>query len=304
MRLAYSDSIARSLCQVVWYFGTTVYFNHTLTGKQSERVLLATCSLCSFVFLALAFISFKLIPLSDSSAIIFSSPLYVNLFAHFILGESCGLLNIMTVVCSLIGVVLISRPTFLFDPQASYTLDRTGLVCAILASMASALYYIVMRKLKKTPISVISFWYSMVNGILCLVILIPLHTFVIPKGWQEYTWLTLNAVCGIVGSFLLNLAFKLDEAGPVTLARSMDIVMAFVYQVVWLNKPVSLNSVLGAIIIISSVAILSLKKTKDKKSSSNKLTSDKVTNGSLAIISSPKSKLTFECPVVLKVPQT
>jgi hypothetical protein len=60
-------------------------------------------------------------------------------------------------------------------------------------------------------------------------------------------------------------SLKIENAGPVSLARTMDIVMAFVYQVVVLNTQVQITSLIGAIIICFGVILLALHKWYQQK---------------------------------------
>lgn len=63
----------------------------------------------------LSFYAFRHMSLSDASVIIFSTPVFVVIFAHIFLKEPCGVFNLVTIFFTLMGVVLITRPPLLFD---------------------------------------------------------------------------------------------------------------------------------------------------------------------------------------------
>lgn len=65
--------------------------------------------------LMLSFYAFRHMTLSDASTIIFSTPVFVVIFAKIFLGEPCGVLNIVMIFFTLMGVVLITRPPILFS---------------------------------------------------------------------------------------------------------------------------------------------------------------------------------------------
>ena len=65
--------------------------------------------------LALLYYSFRELPLGDATTIIFSSPVIVIALSFLFLKEPCGILRILVVCTLFTGVVLVSRPPFLFQ---------------------------------------------------------------------------------------------------------------------------------------------------------------------------------------------
>lgn len=57
--------------------------------------------------------SLKYLPLADSTVISFSTPIFVCIVAHFVLGEKCGVVPIFTALLTLCGVIVISKPPIL-----------------------------------------------------------------------------------------------------------------------------------------------------------------------------------------------
>lgn len=57
--------------------------------------------------------SLKYLPLADSTVISFSTPIFVCIVAHFVLGEKCGVVPIFTSLLTLCGVIVISKPPIL-----------------------------------------------------------------------------------------------------------------------------------------------------------------------------------------------
>lgn len=63
----------------------------------------------------LSFYAFRHMSLSDASVIIFSTPVFVIIFAKIFLNEPCGLFNVATIFLTIMGVILITRPPLLFN---------------------------------------------------------------------------------------------------------------------------------------------------------------------------------------------
>jgi drug/metabolite transporter (DMT)-like permease len=62
------------------------------------------------------------------------------------------------------------------------------------------------------------------------------------------------------GQILLTLALQREQAGPVSIARSADIVFAFIWQVLFFHVVPNRYSIAGAILVTSSVMLTGLRK--------------------------------------------
>lgn len=72
-------------------------------------------------------------------------------------------------------------------------------------------------------------------------------------------------MCGVIGQGFLVVALKIEQAGLVSLTRTFDIVMAFIYQITCLHQEAMLMSVIGAVIITGGCVACGLKKFMDAK---------------------------------------
>lgn len=82
---------------------------------EGKRIILLLRCFVGTMGLMLAFFAFRHMSLSDASVIIFSTPVFVVIFAKLFLNESCGVFNIITIFFTLMGVIFITRPPLLFD---------------------------------------------------------------------------------------------------------------------------------------------------------------------------------------------
>ena len=64
----------------------------------------------------------------------------------------------------------------------------------------------------------------------------------------------------VVGQILLTLSLQMENAGPVAIARSSDIVFAFIWQIVFFKDVPNVFSLLGALLVTSSVIMTALRK--------------------------------------------
>ena len=156
---------------------------------------------------------------------------------------------------------------------------------AFASSLCSAASFVMMRRLQKTPsavvISVISI-ITIIMGVIVLTIIVflfkekvgILSTGVgVPESPQEILWLLANGLCGVFGQLCLTVSLKIEEAGLVSLARTIDILMAFIFQVAFLHSEiVHWTSIAGGIIVCFGVCISALRRwLRGKKGDQYKL---------------------------------
>ncbi|KAH9393440.1 hypothetical protein TYRP_021779 [Tyrophagus putrescentiae] len=90
-----------------------------ILGVPGERWSLFLRCFLGTISLATFYTSYTYIPLSDATTIRFTSPVFIAAFAHFLVAEPFGLLQVVNSCTTLAGVVLIGRPSFLFGGPSS-----------------------------------------------------------------------------------------------------------------------------------------------------------------------------------------
>lgn len=240
---------------------------------RSKRLILFLRCFVGATGLLLSFYAFRHMPLADASVIIFSTPVFVAIFARVFLREPCGFFNAFTVFLTLIGVLLITRPSSIFgntvpsltdepftDLDRYYNYSVWGSVAAIASTMFGANAYVTLRALKGMHFSVI-----MANfGAFSLIYTLGISWFIGVLCWpycNHERWLVVAlGVFSFLGQILLTVSLQLEEAGPVAIARTTDIVFAFIWQVVWFKEIPNGYSVAGAFFVTISVVLTGLKK--------------------------------------------
>ncbi|XP_043521928.1 solute carrier family 35 member G1-like isoform X2 [Frieseomelitta varia] len=210
---------------------------------KGRRLMLVLRSFVGTTGLMLSFYAFRHMPLADASVVVFSVPVFVAIFARIFLKEPCGIFNVITVCLTLIGVILITRPPLIFGHTIeslsnghikTQHADLWGAVAAFSATLFGANAYVLLRALK---------------GALCL-----------PRCGTDRLLVVALALFSFGGQILLTLALQMEQAGPVAIARSADIVFAFFWQVLFFNEIPNPYSVGGAIVVTSSVLLTGLRK--------------------------------------------
>lgn len=219
--------------------------------------------------LMLSFYAFRHMPLADASVIIFSTPVFVAIFARLFLREPCGCFNVITVILTLIGVVLITRPPIIFGSSIPSLVDDQiidenaglwGPVAALSSTLFGANAYVLLRALKGLHFSVIMTNFGAFALVYTILITWVMGALCWPHCGYDRVLIIALAIFSFLGQILLTIALQMEQAGPVAIARSADIVFAFIWQVMFFKEVPNVYSLIGALLVVSSVILTGFRK--------------------------------------------
>lgn len=246
-----------------------VVYNRYPVFPEGKRVILLLRCFMGTTGLMLSFYAFRHMPLADASVIIFSTPVFVAIFARVFLKEQCNLFNIVTILLTLVGVVLITRPPFVFGDAApsmeterfsGKTYDIWGPVAAISSTLFGANVYILLRALKGLHFSVIMTNFGAFALVYTFIVCGSIGALCWPACGRDRWLVVVLGIFSFLGQILLTLSLQMEQAGPVAIARCADIVFAFIWEIMFFGETPTGFSLLGALLVVSSVILTALKK--------------------------------------------
>ncbi|XP_016368796.1 solute carrier family 35 member G1-like [Sinocyclocheilus rhinocerous] len=267
-------SAIRCFFQMLFVMPAMIYYNTGFLGPRKMRIYLFLRGFLGSNAMILLYYAVLQMPLADATVIMFSNPVFTSLLAWIFLKERCTILDVIFTVFTLTGVILIARPPFLFGGKLSgiegdYTNHIKGTVAAFMGAIGAACTMVILRKIGKSVHYYLSVWYYAVVGLIeCVIVLFILDEWAIPScGWDRWMLMAIGLL-GIAGQTFLTKALQIEKAGPVALMRTMDVVLAFILQFLFLNHKPTWWSLGGALFVISSTSGVALRKwynsTKNK----------------------------------------
>lgn len=219
---------------------------YALGGRN--RPLLAVRGVVGVAALSLFYFAVTRLPLGDATALFYVTPLWTALAAVPVLRERLTGVVVAGMTVSLVGVVLIARPSFLFGRPE--TLDGLGVAAMLAAALISGLVYTVVRKLRETDApSVIIFWLSWVGVIGAL----PFAgSWVWPEG-AAWLWLLGAGVSALFAQVALTRGLHLEPAGRALSVGYLQVVFSFAWGALVFGTLPGAWSLLGAALITASV---------------------------------------------------
>jgi drug/metabolite transporter (DMT)-like permease len=113
------NSILRFIIQFISMAFLLKYKNISILGPREHRKLLITRSFFGIFGVVLANFAIKYIDISDSSAISHTSVLITAVLARIFLKEKFGIQHLIALLLSVIGITLMTKPTFIFSKNNS-----------------------------------------------------------------------------------------------------------------------------------------------------------------------------------------
>ena len=204
------------------------------------------------------FTALKFLELATVTAIALSSPIFVTLMGIFILGEKVRYKRWAAIICGFFGVLIIVNPTNEFN----FYLLLPIAFCFFFSFVAISVRNL---SLGGEPVYIISLYFSLF-GILASLITIFFSKWVLPTNWVDFGIIIFLGIAGGLGNTFLTSAYQSSEVGSVTIAKYTSLLFAILWGYLFFGEIITLNVIIGAIIIIgSTLFILGREKTLKKE---------------------------------------
>nr|XP_060622813.1 solute carrier family 35 member G1 [Anolis sagrei ordinatus] len=272
-------SAIRCIFQMAFVLPGLIYYKTGFLGPRNKRIFLFFRGLLGSSAMILVYYAFQVMPLADATVITFSSPVFTSLFAWIFLKEKYSLWDLLFTLFTITGVILIARPPFLFGGkvlgiEGTYTDHLKGTIAAITSAIAAALTFVILRKVGKSVHYFLSIWYYAVIGlIVCVITLFVMDAWTLPNCGIDRWLLILIGLLGLGGQIFLTKALQIENAGPVAIMKTMDVVFAFILQILFLDHLPTWWTVGGALCVVASSSGTVIRKwyQKSKKSTVNEI---------------------------------
>lgn len=235
---------------------------------NGKRLILVVRSVFGASNLIIHFYGLKHMPIADTNMISAASPIWVVIFARIFLKEPLKVFDVINVFVTLLGILFIIRPPFIFGYDSEFVLDQQYYIAGAIVFAGSVLLqsnvYILLRKLKGIHFSVTLFVFGSIGTIESAIFMFTIGNGCIPACGQDRYLMVGVGLISFLAQILLTVSLQLEEAGKVSIMRkSGDILFAFLFQITIFNEIPGVWSVAGAVIVTMAVLLSSIKKIVD-----------------------------------------
>ena len=221
-------------------------------GGVSRRLLLlrgvlGSCGLYCF------FYAITILPLSEVTTIHYTNPIFTAVLAAVFLGEGISRRLLGGLMISLAGVVVVSRPGFIFGGVGP--LDPVAVLVALVGAIFSSGAYVTVRQLRKTddPILVV-LYFPLVATPLFAPAAIHVWTWPGAIGWGI---LLAMGIATQIAQICLTRGLHRVPAGRGMAVGYVQIVFAILWGKALFGEAIDGRGVVGAVMIVGGALIAS-----------------------------------------------
>ena len=209
------------------------------------------------IAMAAIFIGLRNLQLAEVTSLAFSGPIWVVIFSMIFLSEKIRAKRWVAVGLGFIGVLIISKPGF---DNLNYYYIFPIIFCIGFAGVS-----ILIRKLTLAGETVwlIAFYFSVASGLGGLATF-PLGDWIMPTKY-DLVLLILIGLLGGIANLTLTQSYKLAEVTLTTPLKYLSLVFAVIYGFYFFNEVPSINTLLGAGLIVISSGIIFFRENQLKK---------------------------------------
>ncbi|KAJ8017493.1 Solute carrier family 35 member G1 [Holothuria leucospilota] len=225
----------------------------------------------STMAVACSFFAFQNMRAADAAAIMYAYPALTGLVGRFWLKEPFRLMEVILLMITMSGVVIVAQPSFIFGSREEVTGNTIGHplapVVAFTGCICVACVVLTVRAMGKQSIDAVKvlFYYGILGSFFPAVVTSATGQWTVPSC--VITRL-LILVIG-VGSFLANLLFvqalAIENAVYVAMICMNEALVVFVLETIFLGISPEVLSVVGILLILGSSALLTLKRISNSK---------------------------------------
>jgi drug/metabolite transporter (DMT)-like permease len=213
---------------------------------RSRPSLVGLRAVLGALSLVTTFAAFSLMPMAETTVLLFTSSLFIPVLGVIFLGEMVGPYRWAAVVVGFVGVVIMTSP----DGQMS----ALGIAVAIAAALMHATLQIVLRYLGRFERPETVTFYFLVIG--TLIMALPLPLVAVTPTVAEVPLLFGVGLSGALAQWLLSTAFRHAPAAIVTVFNYSGIVWATLFGwLIWNDWPLP-TVLLGAGVVIASNGLI------------------------------------------------
>jgi drug/metabolite transporter (DMT)-like permease len=227
-----------------------------------NKKLLMIRGTTGFIALSCFYYAVTHLPLADATVIMYSNPVFTGILAAIFLGESLSKVEVAGVFSSVVGVVLIAQPSFVFGGESR--LDLLNVTIAMGGAIFAAISYVIVRELRRTeqPMVVV-FYFPLIATPASIPFAVP--DAVLPS-WYELGLLLAIGVVTHIAQVTMTKGLHLEKAGRATAVSYLQIVFAFILGMLFFDEFPNALSVAGAVLIVGSTIAIARFGTKSDDS--------------------------------------
>lgn len=213
--------------------------------------------------IALGMWAVSLMPLAETTTLLFTSPLFTTLLSMIVLRERVGPYRIGAIIAGFCGVLIVANPF----AEGGLHLPVLGLIAGLGWGLSSGAVDTILRWIGKTENAFTTTFYFMLFGSLITGLHLPFAEFR-PGSFSLPALLFVAglSICGLIALLAKSQSFRLGEATLVAPMMYTMLVWTILFDFLFWGRVPSLNVIAGGSLIVASNLFIMYREARLKKS--------------------------------------
>ena len=245
----------RSLLSLVFTYVLLKRAQIPVWGQR--KGLLVLRGIFGFIALSCFFFALTRLPLADVTVLHFTNPVFTAVLAALVLHERVGPREVVGLLVSLSGVLLVAQPSWLFGTGAR-DLDLLGVGAALCGAFFASLAYIVVRDLGRTEHHmVVVFYFPLIATPLSIPAMLP---YAIWPTLSECVLLLGVAVVTQIAQVYLTKGLHAEKAAKAMSISYVQILFAATWGVMFFDELPTPVGIGGAVLVVLGTLLVNWKR--------------------------------------------
>ncbi len=217
----------------------------------NNRPLLILRGVLGTSALVCIFYAIRNMPLSISTVIQYTYPIFISIFAGILINEKITKNLFIALIIGWLGIIVILNPNQL--STINVEIENTSVLVAFLGSICTAFAYVTVKKLAVTEdIYVIIEYFPLVS----LITLLPfvLINWVTPN-LNELIWIIGIGLFTQLGQTFLTIGLKKLPATEASAINYLQVLFGSIWGVLFFSEVITINFLLGALLVLLGTII-------------------------------------------------
>ena len=201
-----------------------------------------------------------IMPLTETTILLFTSPLFTVLISFIVLKEKFGIYRFSAVIFGFIGVIIVANPT-----ADVGTLPLFGILIALGWGFSSGCVDVCLRWLGSTENSMTTVFYFVLFGTIATSLHWPIAEIKPNSFSLDALWIIIGlGLTGLLSLLSKTQSYRLGEASVIAPVMYSMIIWTTIFDYVFWEKIPSANVIIGAAMIIASNMFILYRETRVK----------------------------------------
>lgn len=221
-----------------------------------NRPLLLARGVVGTMALMCFFYAITVLPLAEVTLLQYLNPVFTSVLALLFIGERIQRSTIVCILLSLIGLVLMVQPQFLFGAlqAGSQQLPTFGVAAALMGAFGAGTAYVLVRQLNRTEDpSVIIFYFPFIA--LPVSILLLGDDFVMPQDLDTWILLLMVGIFTQIGQYCLTVAMKKEKAAKAMAFSYVQVLFSAAIGWFFFSEIPGFSAFIGTLFIVGGAMV-------------------------------------------------